>query len=273
MQARPEGAVTAVLVAAGRGERLARERPKALVALAGRPLFCHALATLIETPGMGAVAVVSPRDPEAARALEGEVAARFTHEAAARIRVVPGGEERQDSVLEGLEALHAGGWPPETIVLVHDAARPLLSPALVRRCVEGMAEPLDGGGQSHLPGLEQGAGPSGLPAGVVPGLPVRETLKLVFEERIVLTQPRENLWSAQTPQVFRLGPLLAAHRRARRYGMRATDDAALLEWQGMAVRLISGEPANLKITYPEDLILAERLLGVRPAEETRGTAR
>lgn len=272
MKARPDEAVAAVLVAAGRGERLARERPKALVALADRPLFCHALATLLEIPAIGAVAVVAPGESEAVRAVREEIQARFSQEQAGRVLIVPGGEERQDSVLAGLESLSAEGWLPEAIVLVHDAARPLLSPGLVRRCLAGMKEPLGRGGQVELPGLERGDGPTGLPAGVVPGLPVRETLKLVFEERVVLTQPRENLWSAQTPQVFRLGPLLGAHRRARRYGMRATDDAALLEWQGMAIRLIPGEPSNLKITYPEDLVLAERLLGFRPEDGVRESA-
>ncbi len=265
MDARPGPAALAVLVAAGRGERLSQERPKALVNLAGQPLFLHSLRTLLASPVLGSVVLVAPSDPAALRAMQAELEKCLDPEVTTRVRLLPGGEERQDSVLAGLESLHAAGTSPEAIVMVHDAARPLLSLDLIERCLAAMSDPLDRGAQVDLPGLGRGDDPSPLPAGVVPGLPVRETLKLVFEERIVLTQPRENLWSVQTPQVFRLGPLLTAHRRARRYGMRATDDAALLEWQGMAVRMIAGETGNLKVTYPEDLELAERLFASRPS--------
>jgi 2-C-methyl-D-erythritol 4-phosphate cytidylyltransferase len=85
-------------------------------------------------------------------------------------------------------------------------------------------------------------------------------LKLVFENRVVLTQPRESLYAIQTPQCFRFGPLIAAHRRALRDGVHVTDDAALLEWQGIPVAMVPGETGNLKITFAEDLDFAERLL-------------
>jgi 2-C-methyl-D-erythritol 4-phosphate cytidylyltransferase len=85
-------------------------------------------------------------------------------------------------------------------------------------------------------------------------------LKLVFERRVVMTQPRERLFAVQTPQVFRFGMLRDAHRKARSLEMLGTDDAALLEWLGIPVVVVDGDPENLKVTYPEDLVLAELLL-------------
>jgi 2-C-methyl-D-erythritol 4-phosphate cytidylyltransferase len=259
----------AILVAGGRGERLGFGLPKARVPLAGTPLFLHALGALLEHPLVREVFLVTPDDQAELQAMASLLAESFGPVAARSVRLVAGGAERQDSVFAALVVLEQDRVPPDAVVLVHDAARPLLRPDLVTRCLAAMEVRLPSGGQGDLPGLEGNEETRSLPAGVVPGLPVRETLKLVYGDRVVNTQPRDGLCAVQTPQVFRFGPLLGAHRRAHRYGLRSTDDAALLEWQGLPVRLVPGDPENLKVTFPGDLEMAERLLETRPRARAR----
>lgn len=259
----------AILVAAGRGERLGFGLPKARVPLAGTPLFLHALGSLLEHPLIRDVLLVAPDDPAELEAMMSLLGESFGPVASRSVRLTPGGAERQDSVLAALLALEADHVSPDAMVLVHDAARPLLRPDLVTRCLEAMETRLPSGDQGDLPGLIAREDTGDLPAGVVPALPVRETLKLVYGDRVINTQPREGLYAVQTPQVFRFGPLFQAHRRAQRYGLRATDDAALLEWQGLPVRIVPGDPENLKVTFPGDLELAERLLETRPRARAR----
>jgi 2-C-methyl-D-erythritol 4-phosphate cytidylyltransferase/2-C-methyl-D-erythritol 2,4-cyclodiphosphate synthase len=149
------------------------------------------------------------------------------------LHVVEGGATRQASVRAGLEALapHA----PE-MVLVHDAARPFIPPGTIA---------------SLLAALEEAPG-------AIPAVAVADTLKRGAKGRIVETVPREGLWRAQTPQAFRFALLLELHRRA---GDGATDDAAILEAAGHAVALVPGHEDNIKLTYPEDLVRLERVLG------------
>jgi 2-C-methyl-D-erythritol 4-phosphate cytidylyltransferase / 2-C-methyl-D-erythritol 2,4-cyclodiphosphate synthase len=245
----------AILVAAGRGERLGLGHAKARALLAGIPLALHSLRTLSRHPGRDRIILVLPPDEEE----RGEIMRWVELEPDLQVVAVPGGERRQDSVWAGLSALLRFNPPEDRVVLVHDAARPMVSHALIERCLRAMTLPMPGAAQAELPGINVRARGTG-PAGVVPGLPVQETLKLVFEGRVVLTQPRENLFVIQTPQVFRFGPLLDAHQRARRQGGHATDDAALLERHGTPVILVPGDSLNLKITVPSDLAVAERLI-------------
>ena len=132
--------------------------------------------------------------------------------------------------------------------MIHDAARPLVSPYLISQCLRTLTEHPDS-------------------AGVLPALPVRETLKRVADSWIESTVDREALWAAQTPQVFRkdvrLGPLRDAHARAIDEGIAVTDDAGLLEATGHRLRIVPGDLENLKVTYPEDRIFVERLLRER----------
>jgi 2-C-methyl-D-erythritol 4-phosphate cytidylyltransferase len=207
------------------------------------------------------VFLVVPDDPTELEAIASLLAESFGPVASRAVRVVPGGAERQDSVFAALSALDGDRIGPDTLIVVHDAARPLLRPDLLNRCLEAMDLRLDSGGQGDLPGLAQDEVAGSRPAGVVPGLPVRETL--------INTQPRDGLYAVQTPQVFRFGALIRAHRRAHRYGLRATDDAALLEWQGLPVRIVPGDSENLKVTFPGDLELAGRLLESRPRPRAR----
>jgi 2-C-methyl-D-erythritol 4-phosphate cytidylyltransferase len=148
-----------------------------------------------------------------------------------KVKKVAGGKERQDSVLEGI--LEAEG----DIVIIHDCARPFASRELFLKV-------------SELGDFE----------GKICALPVRDTLKQVSEGMVIKTIDRTGLWHSQTPQAFLRKVLLECHFRARSEGFFATDDATLLERYGYRVGVVMGEPTNIKITYPEDLALAQKLL-------------
>ena len=222
-------AAAAVVPAAGRGERFGGDAPKALVPLGGRPLVEYALRAFGAAPSVGMIVVVAPAEAVdtvaglARRAAGGKVAA-----------VVPGGSDRQASVARGLAALPAG---PE-IVVVHDGARPLVPVPLIEAVAAAAAE--DGAATAALP--------------------VDETVKRGAGGWVRATIDRAGLFRIQTPQAFRRSLLEAAHREAERTGFRGTDDAALVEHLGRPVRLVPGAPANLKVTVPDDLALAEALL-------------
>ncbi len=215
----------AILLAAGRGGRMGAV-PKPFLTLGRRTVLERALRAVVDPTEVHAAVVVAPPDHlDAARML----AAAFPKVSA----VVPGGEERQDSVAAGLAAVTRAEW-----VVVHDAARPLASADLVRRVLQA----------AH----ETGAATAALPA--------RDTVKVVTEGVVRQTLDRETIWLTQTPQAFRASLLRAAHERAARQGVRATDDAALVEAFGGTVRVAEGEVLNLKVTTPEDLALAEAVV-------------
>lgn len=212
--------VAAILVAAGSGSRFGAETPKQFLPLAGKPVIRHAAETL-----SGHVTLLQPvgESETIGRALDG----------LAHLPPVPGGATRQDSVRAGLEALAAHA--PD-VVLVHDAARPLIPSGTI---------------PALLAALRHGAG-------AIPAAPVADTLKRVEQGRIVATVPREGLFRAQTPQAFRFPVLLAAHRSQA--GVQATDDAALLEAVGEAVSIVQGSEDNIKLTYAEDFSRLERAM-------------
>jgi 2-C-methyl-D-erythritol 4-phosphate cytidylyltransferase len=233
----------AVLLAAGLGRRLGAGASKGFVQIHGRPLLAWSLETFAKHPSIGElIIVVAPGADARERCLKEALIPLGLQD---RVRVVEGGERRQDSSLHGIEALPSPlREDPETIVLIHDAARPLVSPFLITRCLRSLAEFPDA-------------------VGVLPALPVRETLKRVEESWIVSTVDRQGLWGAQTPQVFRLGPLREAHAQAVDEERTVTDDASLLESVGHLLRIVPGDLENLKVTYPEDRIFVERLLRER----------
>jgi len=229
--------VAAVLVAAGRGERFGHGLPKAFVSLAGRPLVLRAAEALSAAPEVTCIVPVVP-----ANAMErfGALLAEFG-EPAGLAAPVAGGAERQDSVRAGIEAL-----PPDfDLVAVHDAARALVRPEAVSRVVAVAAR--------------SGA--------AILATPVRDTIKRVSEGRIVATPDRATCWAAQTPQVFRVELLREALAKAASAGHRATDDAALVERLGITVHVVEGDSDNLKLTHPEDLAVAERILAHRKESE------
>jgi 2-C-methyl-D-erythritol 4-phosphate cytidylyltransferase len=219
-----EGAV-AIVLAAGSGERLGLARPKAFVELAGRPVLAHAVAAALGCPGISAVVVAAP---PGARDLAHAVVEPFGAHA-----VIEGGATRRASVRAALEAV-----PPDVeVVVCHDAARPFASTGLFGRVLEALA------------GVD----------GVVPVVPVPDTVKRVEGGMVVETEPREGLGLAQTPQAFLATALREAHERAERDGVEVSDDAVALERAGFRVRAIAGEPGNFKITTAEDLARAETI--------------
>lgn len=223
--------VAALLMAAGRGERMGAGQPKCFLPLAGRPLFLHALATFARTePVPRLVLVVPPGWEEEAR--RGCASVPLPHPPL----VVAGGEERDASVRAGLALLAEN--PPD-LVAVHDAARPLVTRGLIETTYRAAAE--------------VGA--------AVAATPLTDTLKRAAEDLLVSATPsRADLWRAQTPQTFRYELLCMAHAHAQEQGLPATDDAMLVEALGHPVRLCPASAYNLKVTTAEDLQFVERWL-------------
>jgi len=221
------GATWALLVAAGAGTRLGIDRPKAFAELAGRPLLAESLDRLDRSPWVDAIVVAAPPGWEEPVILLSEELA-----ASKVVACVTGGATRAESVRLALgevvdEAL---------VVLVHDAARPLVDDAVVERVLGPLAEGYDG---------------------VVPALPVPDTLKRIEGQRVVETVPRADLAAAQTPQAFLAGSL----RRAYAGDLPdATDCASLVERAGGRVAVVDGDPRLVKVTNAADLALVESLL-------------
>lgn len=210
--------------------------PKAFVSVGGRPLVVHAIEALAACAAIHLVVPVLP-------AASIETPATWDLSARARAKLVAavaGGAQRQDSMQAGLAAL------PEDVglVAVHDAARMLVRPADVARVVAA-AERC---GAALL------------------AVPVRDTLKRAENGRVVATESRASLWAAQTPQVFRIALLREALGKARADGFQGTDDAQLVERLGAVVEIVEGDPGNLKITWPADLVFAAATLCEREDE-------
>lgn len=224
------GATWAVLVAGGVGTRLGIDRPKAFALLAGRPLLAESLDRLDRCPWIDAIVVAAPPGwEEPAILLSEELAVTKV------VSCVTGGETRAESVRAALDDV-----PGEAlVVLVHDAARPLVDDAVIERVLGLLAEGFDG---------------------VVPALPVPDTVKRVEQGVVVETVSREGLVGAQTPQAF-LAPAL---RRAFSGDLsEATDCASLVERAGGRVAVTDGDPRLLKVTTAGDLALVEALLSAR----------
>lgn len=222
--------VAAIVVAAGQGTRFGSDVPKQFLLLQNRPIIVHALERLQNAAIISQIIIVAGKDwvPYLGR----EIVARFNFDKISAI--VPGGKERQDSVLAGLQALPT----PHEVVVVHDAVRPLFSLNLLARVING-CNTFDA---------------------CVPGLPSRDTVKRIDGDRIIETVPRETLRLVQTPQAFRYQKLLQAFAQAAKINFYSTDEAALVEKFGGAVGWVEGEENNLKITTPRDLQIAEVLI-------------
>ena len=218
--------VWAVLVAAGRGERLGGKRPKAFANLAGRPLVAESLERLDASPWVEAVVVAAPADWEEPTILLAEELGAGSVRA-----VVTGGATRTDSVRAGLAEV-----PADTAaVLVHDAARPFLPDEVVERVMTALGDGWDG---------------------AVPALTLADTVKRAEGEAVGETVDRAGLHAVQTPQAF----VAEALRRALAGGGDATDCAGLVEAAGGRVRLVEGDRRLLKVTTPDDLAFVETLL-------------
>jgi len=226
--------IWAVIPAAGRGSRFGGETPKQYLEIAGRPLIAHALDALLSHPRVaGAMVALSKNDalwPGWAN-LHGKPVLRCV-----------GGGERADSVLAALQALPADVGD-DTLVLVHDAARPNLRSEDLDRLI---------------------AAATGHADGAILGAPVRDTLKRAdAAAHIAATEPRERLWRAFTPQAFPRGALTAALEQAQAAGIVVTDEAMAMERTGARPALVEGREDNLKVTTPADLALARYLISNR----------
>jgi 2-C-methyl-D-erythritol 4-phosphate cytidylyltransferase/2-C-methyl-D-erythritol 2,4-cyclodiphosphate synthase len=230
--------VTAIIAAGGRGTRFGGALPKQLLPLAGRPILQHSVDAFLRHSRITDLVVAVP--PElAANPPE------YLRGAAKPLTAIEGGARRQDSVARALARVPA----PAEIVVVHDAARPLVTEAVITRTV--------------LAAADAGA--------AIAALPATDTVKRGNELRVVVgTIPRSEIFLAQTPQAFRTHVLRAALADAGE-GVEATDEAALVERTGHPVRLVDGDPRNVKITTADDLDFAERLLGARASLLRIGT--
>lgn len=227
--------VGVIVVAGGRGSRLGGDTPKQFLEVGGVPMLLRAIRCFLSHQGIVQVVAVLPQEhvaspPAWLGALVGE-----------RLALVAGGAERTDSVRHGLAALRPG----IPVVLVHDAARPFAAAGLVDRVISAV----------------------GNDSAVVPALPVADTIKELdpaHPDRVGHTVPRERLVRVQTPQGFPRDLLERAHARATMDGSHGTDDAQLVERLGGTVYVVPGDAGNIKITTPEDLVLANWMAGLRP---------
>lgn len=218
---------TAIVVAAGSSRRMGG-RDKIWEPIGGRPVLWHAVRA-IAAAGLARIVIVT--SAETGVALDSALRGGGWPAIAA---IVPGGRRRQDSVRAGLAEAGAADW-----IAVHDGARPLVTPDLIRRGLAAVAE--------------RGA--------VVAAVPVKDTIKVTEADgRVVQTPPRETLRSVQTPQIFRADLLRQAHAAI---ADDVTDDAMMVEAIGHPVYVFAGDPDNLKVTTPEDVIVAEMILAER----------
>ncbi|BCH25024.1 bifunctional 2-C-methyl-D-erythritol 4-phosphate cytidylyltransferase/2-C-methyl-D-erythritol 2,4-cyclodiphosphate synthase [Mesorhizobium sp. L-8-3] len=226
------GEVAVVIVAAGRGERAGQsaEGPKQYRRIGGRPIIARTIEAFAGHPGIGPIVVAIHAD-------DGAMFAEAVGPLAKRVATVEGGATRQESTRRALLALaEAHPWA----VLIHDAVRPFVDAELIDRTIEAMSDA----------------------SGALPAVPVSDTLKREAPGGTVLeTVPRAGLHSAQTPQGFPFRKILDAHEKAFMAGRSDfTDDAAIAEWAGIAVRLVPGSPDNVKLTWAKDIALADQRL-------------
>ena len=231
----------ALVPCAGSGSRSGAAGPKQYETLAGRALVLWTLEALARVDELdGTLVVLSPGDTQfAALSAEGDAEA-----ASACWRANIGGATRAETVFAGLHDLLARGARENDWVLVHDAARCLVRPESIRRLIADCRDDAVGG---------------------LLAMPVADTLKRSdAQARVDVTVPRERVWAAQTPQMFRIGALRDALRAAfAQVGLAITDEASAIEATGRSPRLVRGDFENIKVTWPEDFALAERLLRTR----------
>lgn len=228
------GWVVAVVPAGGTGKRMGSATPKQFLMLGDVPMLLHSLRVFERTPSVAEVILVVPKE-ERARALT-DVVEKYGVKKV--LRVVAGGATRQESVFNGLKETDE-----ETeIVVVHDAVRPFVTEDLIEQSIEAARKI----------------------GGAIVAVPMKDTPKQVGPDgQVQLTLDRAGLWLAQTPQTFRRGVLLEAYRKAEAERIRSTDDAALVERLGQKVGIVPGSWENIKITTPEDLVIAEAILASR----------
>ena len=219
----------AILLAAGAGRRVGADQPKAFLTIGGRPILSVAAGAAAASPAVSQLVVTAPTgwEEQAEGSVEG---------LGLPVTIVTGGATRQASVRAALAGLSAD----VEAVAVHDAARPFAPPELFTEVIGAVAA---------------GA------VGAIPIVPIPDTVKRVRDGSVVQTESRAELALAQTPQAFRTSELREAHEQAARAGLDLTDDAAVMEWAGFEVRVVAGDPMNVKITTFLDLVRADERMG------------
>jgi 2-C-methyl-D-erythritol 4-phosphate cytidylyltransferase len=224
--------VTALIPAAGMGKRMAAGINKQYLNLGGKPILAHTLNVFEQAPFVDEIVVIVPED-EIPYCRE-SVIDRFGFAKARRI--IAGGRERQESVCNGLRAVTE--LMDDDIVIIHDGVRPFVPLEAVQRSIETAS----------------------LHDGALVAVPVKDTVKTAVDGIVVDTPDRENIWLAQTPQTFRYGVIRNAHEKAMAESFLGTDDASLVERMGKKVHIVMGDYRNIKITTPEDMLLAEAFM-------------
>ncbi|HKM16863.1 MAG: 2-C-methyl-D-erythritol 4-phosphate cytidylyltransferase [Firmicutes bacterium] len=225
-----------IIAAAGSGERLGLNQNKILLPLDGVPILVRSIKAFTVYPWVKEIIVVVREEDY--RMIQG-----MLEQWQIKAQLAIGGPRRQDSVAAGIAALR----PDLKWVFIHDAARPLVEPGIIAEAYSQVQE-------------HQAVGVA---------VPVKDTIKLVDEERFVVgTPPRPRLWAIQTPQVFSSGLIKKAYKRAQRENWEATDDCSLVELLGVKVKLILGSYGNIKITTAEDLDIADAIIGKRSGVDT-----
>jgi 2-C-methyl-D-erythritol 4-phosphate cytidylyltransferase len=222
-----------LIPAAGMGRRMGSDRNKLLLTLLGKPLLAWTLLAAEAARDISWIGIIGQvADQADFKAILAQMSLSKP------VQLIPGGETRQESVYNGLQALPAAAKR----VLIHDGARCLATPQLLDRCATVLLD---------CPGL-------------IAAVPVKDTIKVVNETGIIQDTPdRRQLWAAQTPQGFDVQLLKQCHEQGRSLGWEVTDDAALFERCGLPVRIVEGEETNLKVTTPVDLAIAEFILRQR----------
>jgi 2-C-methyl-D-erythritol 4-phosphate cytidylyltransferase len=224
--------IFALIPAAGMGKRMGAGSNKQYLLLDGMPILAHTIRLFEQAPFIDGIYLVSPE--KEIPFCQSEVVERYGF---AKVRaIVAGGAERQHSVMNGLDAME--GMKHDDLVLIHDGVRPFVP----------------------VEALQRAAAAADQFGGAVVAVPAKDTVKIVRQGVIVETPSREELWLAQTPQAFRYGLIRAAYQAAAEEGFLGTDDASLMERQGWQLPVVMGDYRNIKITTPEDMVLAEAFL-------------
>lgn len=218
--------ITALITAGGLGVRMGAPLPKPWLELKGKTILEHTIDIFLQNPNIQSIVLTVPQGHQ-------------SPVEAPNLTVVKGGETRQESVFEGLK--EASKNKPD-LVVIHDGVRCLLTQDSLNECIQACHAPWDG---------------------VVCAVPVSNTLKKVQDNEIKETIDRDGLWAMQTPQVFFFDAIFKAYQEAKEKQNQATDDAHVMQSAGGHVRVIRGQTTNLKITYPEDIVLAKAIMESR----------
>ena len=239
--------VIAIIPAAGLGKRFGPDSNKPFLLLGGKPLIVWSLQQLETVPDiMEIIPVLQLKDMEHGKET-------FEEYGITKIKkIAPGGRERQDSVRNGLKLVE----DKDCIVLIHDAARPLIQKDLIVNALKELTTipftPASKAEEEAFNGYD----------GVILGVPLKDTIKEAFDKVVHKTLKRDKLWAIQTPQLFHFGSISKAYEKASEERYYATDDSALVERYGGKIKIVMGSYENIKITTPEDLVIAEALLKI-----------